>query len=585
VPAPAPAPAPPLARFSRARLLVLLLLMTAGLASVLTYEAYDAARSHRATTERVLTDYATFAAWRVLEAGKAELYAMTARALAPVMTADVSGARAPGPEVIAPAAKHAAPSCDGAPDTLRYYFRADLGRGTTTFAGHEPPPWVVATLADSIRSRRYWESMEDINIIPFFRELPGERRMLVYAIRHDTLHHRKLAYGFEACLGAFIGPRFDRVMARHSLVPSVLTKGIPNESLLSVVVRDSYGRVVYRSSPQYPAVYVGEAPSTGRAFLGSTVALRPDAAGRLVIGGLPRSRLSVLLGILALTMGLVAVALLQLRREHELARLRADFVSGVSHELRTPLAQIRMFGETLRLGRVRSEGERQRSLEIIDQEARRLTHLVENVLHFSRAERQRTHLSREPTDLGRQVAEAVELFAPIAQSRRVTLVAELTDGVVAPVDRDALRQVLLNLLDNAVKYGPPGQTVTVRLTRHGDRARVAVEDQGPGITPRERVRIWEPFYRLERDAGSAVAGSGIGLSVVRELVRQHGGRVWVESAPAGDGRGDGAGGARFVLELPGVEDPAAAPAGAPQSAAPQSAAPQSGAPATDAASR
>src|SRR5205823_8566778 len=107
----------------------------------------------------------------------------------------------------------------------------------------------------------------------------------------------------------------------------------------------------------------------------------------------PRSRLPLLAGLTVLTAALVLIAIVQLRREHELSRLRADFVSGVSHELRTPLAQIRMFSETLLLGRVRSDDERVRSLEIIDQEARRLTHLVENLLHFSRSERRLTRLA------------------------------------------------------------------------------------------------------------------------------------------------------------------------------------------------
>src|SRR2546427_3168524 len=189
------------------------------------------------------------------------------------------------------------------------------------------------------------------------------------------------------------------------------------------------------------------------------VALRPDMAPKLIIGGMPRSPLPQLLILLALTAGLIVVALLQLAREYELARLRADFVSGVSHELRTPLAQIRMFSETLLLGRVRSDGERLRSLEIIDQEARRLTHLVENLLHFSRSERRLARLSPALAPLAPLVSEAAEGFAPLAAARGVTLCTELTDGVVAPVDADALRQMLLNLLDNAVKYGPAGQVV------------------------------------------------------------------------------------------------------------------------------
>src|SRR5947208_3063666 len=146
------------------------------------------------------------------------------------------------------------------------------------------------------------------------------------------------------------------------------------------------------------------------------------------------------------------------------------------------------------------------------------------------------------------VSEAAEGFAPLAAARGVTLCTELTDGVVAPVDADALRQMLLNLLDNAVKYGPSGQTVTLGLTVADGRARVSVDDEGPGIPAAERERIWDRFWRLERDRGSAVAGTGIGLSVVRELVALHGGRTWVEDAPASE-RGDPAG-SRFVIELP-----------------------------------
>jgi signal transduction histidine kinase len=124
----------------------------------------------------------------------------------------------------------------------------------------------------------------------------------------------------------------------------------------------------------------------------------------------------------------------------------------------------------------------------------------------------------------------------------VTLLDFLEEDVVATVDTGALRQIVLNLLDNAVKYGPVGQTVTVRLARAGDQARLVVEDQGPGIAPADRSRVWEPFQRLECAAQSAVAGSGIGLAVVAELVVLHNGRAWVEDAPAR--------GARFIVEIP-----------------------------------
>ena len=216
--------------------------------------------------------------------------------------------------------------------------------------------------------------------------------------------------------------------------------------------------------------------------------------------------------------GCSRVALVQLRRQQELARLRTEFVSGVSHELRTPLAQIRWFAELLHLGKLRSEDERVRSAGIIDQEARRLTYLVENVLNFSRAEKGTNRVSPAPADLDHEIRDALELFAPLARARKMSSPPRSTPSAVVPLDRDALRQILLNLLDNAVKYGPAGQTITVGSEIAGDRARVWVEDQGPGIPHDDRQRVWEPYVRLNRDAESATGGSGIGLSVVRELV-------------------------------------------------------------------
>jgi signal transduction histidine kinase len=241
--------------------------------------------------------------------------------------------------------------------------------------------------------------------------------------------------------------------------------------------------------------------------------------------------------------GLLTVSLVQLRRQQEFARLRTEFVSGVSHELRTPLAQIRWFAELLHMGKLRTEEERVRSASIIDQEARRLTYLVENVLNFSRSEKGTNRVAPVPADLDHEISDALELFAPLARARKMTVAESLDASAVVLLDRDALRQILLNLLDNAVKYGPNGQTITVGSEIAGDRARLWVEDQGPGIPHEERQRVWEPYVRLNRDAEASTGGSGIGLSVVRELVALHGGRTRVETAPGGRG-------ARVVVELP-----------------------------------
>ncbi len=233
--------------------------------------------------------------------------------------------------------------------------------------------------------------------------------------------------------------------------------------------------------------------------------------------------------------------MLQLRREHELSRLRSDFISSVSHELRTPLSQIMLFAETLNLGRVRTDDERHAATGVIVQEGRRLMHLVENILHFSRAERQMTRLGPEPIDLNRAVQEIIDDWMPLAASADVRLATDFAPDVFAMADRDALRQMVLNLLDNAVKYGGRPQTVTVGTMTRGDRARVWIDDEGEGVPARDRERVWRSFYRLDRHANSAIAGSGIGLYVVRELARLHGGDAWIEDAPSK--------GARVVIEL------------------------------------
>jgi signal transduction histidine kinase len=263
---------------------------------------------------------------------------------------------------------------------------------------------------------------------------------------------------------------------------------------------------------------------------------------QIFIGGLPRSRLPFFLGLLTLNAGLIVTAILQLRREMALQQLRDEFVSSVSHELRTPLTQIRMFAETLLLYRIRSAEERRRSLEIIDREARRLTQLVENVLQFSRAERKIDTLAKQKIELAPLIHEIVDGFESAIPGDQTRFEVRLCFGLTALVDPDAFRQVVINLLDNAVKYGPRQQQVIVGLESREGMACFFVDDEGPGIPPTDRKRIFQHFHRLQRDRESAIAGTGIGLSVVHDLVSRHDGRCWVMTGERG--------GAKFVVELP-----------------------------------
>jgi two-component system phosphate regulon sensor histidine kinase PhoR len=233
----------------------------------------------------------------------------------------------------------------------------------------------------------------------------------------------------------------------------------------------------------------------------------------------------------------------RLRREHELTRIRADFVASASHELRTPLAQIRMYAELLRKGSMRTPEDRGKALDVIEKEAHRLNILVDNVLNFTRLRRQTEKVPSVPTRVDDDIVHVVEAFAPLARERSVCIDTRLEPGLTAAVDSLALRQIVLNFLENAVKYGPVGQTVCVSASATGQWTRIAVEDHGPGVAPDEREVVWQPFSRGAAATAANTTGSGIGLAVVRDLVLQHGGRYAVGDTDAGTG-------ARFVVEFP-----------------------------------
>jgi signal transduction histidine kinase len=520
-------------------------MLTVALAAFLAYEAWDAARSHRATAERAIRDYAKFAAWEFSVSAKEVLYANLAWAFSPTGSLDARDLDKPlpGPGIL-DQAKSSHLLC--ARDSSRYFFRLDLRDGSFVTSGHTPSPamrqWMLDTLPKNAKTYKTDFVYEVVS-----GSVDGQPRAIVYQLKRDRASKPAVAYGFELCFAQFASVGLKKVMSHYAILPPSLTGGVPNDSVsndsvFSVKVYDGGGHEIFRSEVQYPGTYTGYYKLDYFGGLKSVVALRPALAKTLLIGELPSERLPLLLGVLALSALLAAIGVMQLRRESELARLRSDFIASVSHELRTPLAQVRMFAETLLLGRVRSDEERLRSLQIVDQEARRLTHLVENILQFSRAEREAIRLAPVPAELASQVREAVEAFAPVARSRHVVVQTALENDVVCVVDPGALRQILLNLLDNAVKYGPLGQTVTITLRRTGEHARIIVDDQGPGIPAEHRDRIWEPYQRLDSAVSAAVAGSGIGLAVVAQLVALHGGRAWVEAGP---GRG-----ARFVVELP-----------------------------------
>jgi signal transduction histidine kinase len=531
-------------RVRRGAVVAALLVLAFGVAVVLAVQAWGVARYHRAQADRVLRDYAALAAARVALRSAQEIYWYgITPPLKAVMEAHKRGPL-PKPEALVLMAMERPMTLK---PSIRFTFRYDLATRKLETAGQTVPSAVRSWIADTlpIHTRTIYDTSFHQGAI--LGQPAGERRYLAYTVLRDKSGDLRTALGFEADPEG-LRPFLASATGKLPLLPPPLTGGVQYDSMGSIIITDRYGVELYRSAVQYSSPFTArDTIGTDMGDLYAQATLRAEVADQLIIGGLPKSRLPLILGLLAVTAVLIGTALVQLRRESQLARLRTDFISGVSHELRTPLAQIRMFSETLVLGRVRSDEERRRSLAIIDQEARRLTHLVENLLHFSRSERQTAHIAPEPTALAPLVQEVIDGFAPLAASRGARVSAAVPEDLIVPADPGAVRQMLLNLLDNAVKYGPAGQEVRIGAARDNGAARLWVEDGGPGIPRADRERVWERFWRLERDRGSAVAGSGIGLAVVRELAILHHGRAWIDEPAA---QADGRVGTRVVIELP-----------------------------------
>ena len=526
--------------------LVILLIAGLVLAVVLAWQAADAAGSHRAATAAVLRDYAGLAGAEFIRRSTALVgYEGCFR----LVTA-VRQATPPVPRDAVASRSEVAARLDSetrrALDLASRYLRFDGVSGR--LAATDPLPEEVSSeMARAVRESagRIAAGRGAFSVIPV--NVAGSSRAFVMVPIGGSAEGAPADLaGFELDLDA-LAPWFRQVLDRGPLLPDSIGHGKVGNDHLSLEVVDIAGRTRFRAGAFRYGGFTVDLPF-GDAYEGMfegmhlRASLDEAAAPALVIGGLPRSRLPILLALLLLSAGLVAAGLVLLRRDRAVAALRTEFVSRVSHELRTPLTQIRLFAETLLLDRVRDDEERRRALQVIDDEARRLGHLVENVLRFARGERGALHLDLRSRDLGPLIEETIEGFRPMADRAGAAVDSRLAGDLTARLDADALRQILLNLLDNAVKYGPEGQRIRVEAERLDGACRIRVEDQGPGIPPGERERIWEPFRRLRREENAAIAGTGIGLSVVRELTLLQGGRCWVEDGSDG--------GARFVVELP-----------------------------------
>jgi two-component system phosphate regulon sensor histidine kinase PhoR len=258
-------------------------------------------------------------------------------------------------------------------------------------------------------------------------------------------------------------------------------------------------------------------------------------SGEIDVGDLKPRRLLVHAAALPDEPGGLLAVFVDVTDLRRLEMIRRDFVANVSHELRTPIATIRSAAETLRRAIDAGPEAAADFIQIIERQAERLQHLVEDLLDLSRIESRQFRLALESVPVGPMIEHILPAFREQAAARRLRVSTEIP-GDLRPVraDRRALEQILTNLIENAVKYGGDGGIVTVRASTEGERVRISVADTGAGIEAAHLPRLFERFYRVDAGRSRELGGTGLGLSIVKHLVEAMGGKVSVDSAP---GRG------------------------------------------------
>ncbi len=343
-------------------------------------------------------------------------------------------------------------------------------------------------------------------------------------------------------------PEVRGVELQLSAFVSRLGGAMPVEVLAGegFALRDSLGRVVH----QRGTVPAGGGP-TVRVPLAASILPGWEVVAFLAAPASNRAGAGVFwIGVLLVAIFVAAIVaggsllLWQARRSEAEATQKTSFVANVSHEFKTPLTTIRLYSELLEQGRVRDGAQRSEYLRTIGRETQRLARLVNNALDFSRLEQGRKRYAREPLDLGGELTRLLDTHAPRVAEAGLNLQRALPAAPLPlTTDRDAVEQIVINLIDNACKYAAAGGELTVAATAAaGGGVAVRVSDRGPGVPADQRERIFEKFHRVDDALTAEKTGAGLGLSIARQLARGLGGEL--SYAPRAGG------GAEFVLILP-----------------------------------
>jgi len=357
------------------------------------------------------------------------------------------------------------------------------------------------------------------------------------------LSYFKLPGAFQQSQLMALGYQSEREYILSQLFPGVLASVELGKDILVGILNQNDSVLYIQDEHQLPEYLV--TASFSQLFAGWKVALfDPDGKSIEQLTGKEKQLyLMLFVGIIIVMLIGIILMVRAVIHESEISRLKSEFVSNVSHELKTPLALIRMFGETLDSGIVTDEEKRRKFYSIIRKESERLTHLINNVLDFSRMDAGVKEYNLREADLVEIVRNSLEAYKFQISDSGFKIESDLLyEPVILKIDADAISQVLLNLLNNAVKYSDEKKYIMVKVSRNTTSALISITDQGVGISKEELKKIFDKFYRVTNTKAKETRGSGLGLTLAKNIVEAHGGTIEVESEV---GKGS-----RFTIILP-----------------------------------
>lgn len=559
------------------------IVIVAGLAAMESHRSFVA---RKATAERTVQDYAKFAAY--IYGTRIYLFALersngafaTFHSQQPYKRSELPPLSAIKPDTMEKCGK----------DWPVYRFRLELPSRSVQYLGGQPLPAVETIIRDSLPVLADSKWLKRFGFGYLFVDPPGApRETISYVPTVDSTGQLLAIYGYRSCYGvrdttdystmyrivkvlppmipgyqedtsgAAISPTWRKPVSGGSPGSATTEKapraislqaaemmrgrwpnGMPADSLLTLTILDEQKRIIYQApSSGHSSDLYGASPVGYIGGVWVQVSLRPDVTKFLVAGGIPGSHVPASLLLFAGAIALAIAGFASLRSEVRLVRSRERFLANVSHELRTPLQQILLFVQLIRLGRTRSEADRDKSLEIIERETNRLIALSNSVLAAS--SKPELHLESSAVDVAGVAQTAADFFTPLAEARKMRIELDVEQPAVARGDPGAIRQILINVLDNAAKYGPTGQTIKIGVRREDKIVRLWVDDRGPGIPVAQRNNVWKPFVRLGGTVDDSTGGAGLGLAIVRDLAAAMDADAQLSDVPGG--------GTRFSLAL------------------------------------